>query len=240
MKYYRKKIKEYNRQAEETVSGVGMEDTISAVKRSIAKKSDRRMSYVEFVFQQSRFIQKRWWFFQMVFLIVLSVFLGEESDPYLPRLLGMGAPLFVTLMLPEIWKNRRCYSMEIEGGSYYSLRRIYSARMITFALVDLLLLTIFWGISGLRFEMFIMNFILPLNICCSICFRMLYAKKASMELTVLAFAVWTTVWMMILTNDLLYERLVLPMWGGYLAISLAYLSYCVYKLQTVEEGMICG
>lgn len=242
MRNLRKKIREYDNHLKEArFMEEGMKRTIIAVKDNMAKQKDRTLSYAEFLFLQSYFIQKRWWVLQTLFLLGLWILLGDKSDEaYLFRLLGMGAPLFVSLILPEIWKNRRYYSMEIERSSFYSIRQIYSARMVLFAFVDILLLTLFLGVSGLDLEIFIINFILPLNICCSICFRLLYAPRASIELTVFAFVVWTGLWIAILMNDAWYQRFILPMWGLYFTLSLAYLIFNIYKLQTVEEEMICS
>lgn len=151
MKAYKKKIAEYNRQIEgQRIAEESLGKTIALVKQSLRTKRERMLSYAEFVFYQSRFIQKRWWLLQGLFLLVLWLLLGDLSDDYyLTRLLGLGAPLFVILILPEIWKNRRYYSTEIESSFFYSLKQIYSARMILFALMDVFLLSAFWGITGL-------------------------------------------------------------------------------------------
>lgn len=242
MKAYKKKIAEYNRQIEgQRIAEESLGKTIALVKQSLRTKRERMLSYAEFVFYQSRFIQKRWWLLQGLFLLALWLLLGDLSDDYyLTRLLGLGAPLFVILILPEIWKNRRYYSTEIESSSFYRLKQIYSARMILFALMDVFLLSAFWGITGLPLAVFIVNFILPLNICCSICFRFLCMRRVNMELTTVAIGVWTIVWMVILGNDHWYQKLVLPVWGLYLVLSFAYLAYCVYRLLYREEETLCN
>ncbi|RRD94603.1 hypothetical protein EII17_07425 [Clostridiales bacterium COT073_COT-073] len=242
MKNYKKIIAEYSRQIEsQIISEEKIGKTIALVKQSMLRQRERMLSYAEFVFFQSKFIKKRWWLLQALFLLALWLLLGDMSDDYyLPRLLGLGAPLFVSLILPEIWKNRKYYSIEIESSSFYTLKQIYSARMILFALIDILLLSAFWAITGLPVEIFIVNFILPLNICCSICFRLLCIRKVNMELTMMMIGIWTVIWMVILANDSWYQRLVLPIWGLYLALSLTYLVYCVYKLLSGEEEILCN
>ena len=159
---------------------------------------------------------------------------------YLPRLLGLAAPLFVCLILPEIWKNRRYYSVEIENTSFYTLNQIYSARMILFALMDILLLTVFWRVTKLPLEIFIVNFILPLNICCSICFRLLCMQKVSMEVSMIAMGIWSILWLAIFINDGWYQKLLAPLWGVYLVLSFAYLFYCIYKLLSHREEILCN
>ena len=60
---------------------------------------------------------------------------ASESDS-LKRIMGIAACAFVILMIPELWKNRASGSMEIEASAYYSLRRVYAARMLLFGMAD--------------------------------------------------------------------------------------------------------
>lgn len=53
-----------------------------------------------------------------------------DSNYYTQRCIGIAAPLFVIMLVPEIWKNRNANAMEIECTSYYSLRQMYAARMM--------------------------------------------------------------------------------------------------------------
>ena len=46
------------------------------------------------------------------------------------RIMGISATIFVVLIVPEIWKNRRNGAIEIEQASYYTLRQICTARML--------------------------------------------------------------------------------------------------------------
>ena len=43
------------------------------------------------------------------------------------RIMGISATIFVVLIIPEIWKNRRNGAIEIEQASYYTLRQICTA-----------------------------------------------------------------------------------------------------------------
>lgn len=69
-------------------------------------------------------------------------------DPDFFLYVGALAPLFAILLIPELWRNRHSASMEIEGAALYSLRQIYSARMLLFAMTDTLFLTVFCGLAA--------------------------------------------------------------------------------------------
>lgn len=146
-----------------------------------ASEQENMLSYHEFLWMQLKFIQKRWWLFQMGLLTVLWVMLsvtGEAAE--IKKGLGVTASLFVILMIPEIWKNRSSHSTEIEAASFYSLKQIYAARMTLFALVDVILLSIFCGISTatarIAFTELIVQFLLPMSISACICFQVLCSK----------------------------------------------------------------
>lgn len=55
----------------------------------------------------------------------------------------MAASLFAVLIMPELWKNRNTGAMEIEGTTFYTLRQMYAARIMAFALADGFILGIF-------------------------------------------------------------------------------------------------
>ena len=65
------------------------------------------LSDAEFLFQQSRYIRKRWWLLQAGVLMALWLLLrATASGFYIQRYLGVAASLFGILVLPEMWKNR--------------------------------------------------------------------------------------------------------------------------------------
>ena len=57
--------------------------------------------------------------------------------------MGILAPSFVILILPELWKNRSNGAMEVEGATFFSIKNIYAARMLLFGMVDVCLLSVF-------------------------------------------------------------------------------------------------
>jgi len=191
------------------------------------------LSWPEFLAQQSRYIKKRWWALQGGLLALLLCLLqSSDSDFLIRRCMGVGAPLFALLLLPELWKNRGSGAMEVECTTYYSLRQIYAARLVLFAGVDFVLLSLFFlGTSWLAqvtvWEM-LTQFMLPFNVTCCICFRCLYSVKNGSEVfSLLLCAIFTALWTRFLLLDAVYDAISVPLWSLMLALSFGYLAWCV-------------
>lgn len=196
------------------------------------------LSYFEFLMTQMKVIQKRWWFFQLLLLLGLWTLLAFEHEPwYVQRSMGVIASLFVILIIPELWKNRSCHSMEIEAVSYYSLRQIYAARMLLFGIMDILLITFFCQAAsvGLHYELtqLMVQFLFPLSVTACICFGTLCSKYAFSETVAIAMCImWSTVWLFIILNESVYVMLTFPMWcslWGFVCICLAIAVYRTLK-----------
>jgi hypothetical protein len=101
------------------------------------------------------------------------------------------ATIFAVLIIPEMWKNRRFSTVEIEKTTFYSLRQIMAARMLLFGIVDVAMMTIFLGIvsNTIQIEVYkiIIDFLIPFNVSCCICFRLLYSKRHDHDMEYLAF-----------------------------------------------------
>lgn len=191
----------------------------------LAGESERTISPSEFLFLQSRLIQKRWWLLQGLLLTFVCLLLCHmESDYLVRRALGLAGPLFVILILPELWKNRNFDAMEVECTTYYTIRSIYAARLTLFASVDILLLSAFFvGASVFAkitlWEMLI-QFILPFNVTCCICFRALYTKRIQSEtMAMLLCILWIGVWAMLIMSNGVYSAISVPIWIATLAVS---------------------
>ena len=193
----------------------------------------RPLSRWEFLLQQSRYIQKHWWLLQGGLLILLwCVLRSADSSQYMQRSLGVAGPLFALLALPELWKNRGCNAMEVEGAALYSLRQIYAARFTLFAGADVLLLSLFFlGVqrSGMAtlWELLV-QFLLPCNVSCCICFSCLYSRRVSSEaLCLVLCGIWTAFWESLLLRDAVYQAVSPILWGGLLALSLLFLGWII-------------
>ena len=200
-------------------------------------ESQGYLTRMEFLYQQSRYILKRWWVAQGLLLLALWwVLKHSDSSYFIQRSMGTAAPLFVVLMMPEFWKNRHMNAMEIECTSYFSLRRIYAARLILFASVDLILLSAF-SLTSVRtthlslWELMV-QFILPFNVTCCICFQTLYNKWFRSEIfSMFLCMLWSAVWILIVLNTRLYSMISEAIWYLLLIMSTLYLGYCIYRGQ---------
>lgn len=212
--------------------------TIEISKTAFYEAEARRsLSRWEFLAQQGRYIQKRWWLFQGALLAALLLLLWSwEGGVSLRRGLGVGGPFFVILALPELWKNRSCNAMEVESTTFYSLRQIYAARMTLFAGVDLLLVSLFFlgaSFTGrLTLWEMMVHFLLPCCVTCGICFQCLYSARGIPEVfAIFLCALWTGLWVMVVTNDTVYQAISVPVWNLLLAGSVGYLLFCVRQGQ---------
>jgi len=215
-------------------------DTIAVSKATfLSGEAERTVSPAEFLFLQSKLIQKRWWFLQGLLLAFVCLFLCHmETDYLIRRALGLTGPLFVILILPELWKNRNFDAMEVECTTYYTIRSIYAARLTLFAVVDLLLLSAFFAVASVvarisLWEMLI-QFVLPFNVTCCICFRTLYAKRIRSEaLAMLLCILWAGVWAMLILSNAIYSMISVPIWIASLAASV--LGMCYTLCQGTEK-----
>ena len=136
---------------------------------SVLSKQSHRTSYFEFLYEQTKFIKKRWWILQGCVLMCLWIWLSNYTSDIkdMMRIMGISATIFVVLIVPEIWKNRRNGAIEIEQASYYTLRQICTARMLMFGVVDLVIVMVFLAITYqttiLSLSDLVVNFLLPVN-----------------------------------------------------------------------------
>lgn len=201
-------------------------------------EADGMLSRAEFLYQQSRYIQKRWWLLQGGTLLLLwKLMKWAGSGFFVQRGMGVAASLFAVLLLPELWKNRSADAMEVECAACYSLRQIYAARIFLSALVDFLLLGIFCTaalITGrMLAEDLIVQFFLPYFVTCCICFGALYSRRVRLsEVSALFLCmVWCAVWMQqVLMNETLYAA-VCSVWPAEMAAAVGYLGWCIHRGQ---------
>ena len=201
-------------------------ETIAVSKTAfLSVEAERNLSHLEFLAVQGRLVQKRWWFLQGLLLAFVCLFLCHmEADYMIRRALGLAGPLFVILILPELWKNRNFDAVEVECTTYYTIRSIYAARLTLFAGVDLLLLSAFFIAASVVAQItlweMVIQFVLPFNVTCCICFRTLYAKRIRSEaLAMLLCILWTGFWAMLIMSNSVYSVISVPIWIAALAVS---------------------
>ena len=210
----------------------------SAKEAFYESEKDEILTGPEFLYQQAGYIRKRWWVLQGFLLAFLWMLLkyAAVGNYYAQRCMGTVAPLFVLLLLPELWKNRTANAMEVEGAAYFSLRQIYSARLLMFAVIDLLMLSAFSmavvGSGRVVLEDVALQFFLPLVITCCVCFHTLYSKREVSEgFSVFLCIVWAILWLQLILNGNIYETVSVPVWYVVLTLSVVYLLYCIYRGQ---------
>ena len=215
-----------------------LQKTIAVSKSAfLAGESERTVSHVEFLYQQSRYVKKHWWLIQAVLLFALCLLLHQtEGALHIRRSLGVAAPLFVILILPELWKNRSYDAMEVEGTTFYTIRQVYAARLTLFAGVDLLLLTAFFIGASFFARVTVMElliqFLLPFNVACGICFQTLYGGRNNSEaFSILLCSVWTGLWTLVVLNDAVYNAISVPVWMFLLTISFVFMGFSLRKGQ---------
>lgn len=211
--------------------------TLEQAKEIFYKNSlNRTSSYFEFLYQQGLFIRKRWWVLQFFILLVLYFLLQKtHMDTLMQRRMGILSSVFIIVMVPELWKNRSSVSMEIEGASYYTLRQIYSARMLLFTAVDGVLLSLFAGIAvsttAIGIKEIILQFFLPMTITCCICFRTLCSKFSSSEYIAVTMSIfWIALWQLLILQTSVYDTISMPVWIGVCTLTFLYFCYCVRRV----------
>lgn len=236
MRQYQKKIKEYQRLIrEQYVQEASVQSLAARCEAVMAGQEDRHISYFEFLYEQSRYIEKRWWALQGALLLLLwCLLVNNGADENMERLMGSFAAVFAILIIPEIWKNRRYSSVAVELASYYSLRQICTARILLFAAVDMVMVTFFFLITLhtvpiLAYRLAV-HFLIPFLVSCCICFRMLCSRRQGMEYTAAVLCmVWSVVWLAVIANDAVYDRISEPVWIGLIALFFGYLVFCIRK-----------
>lgn len=215
-------------------------DTIKKSKEAFYKKEQERMlTYMEFLWSQFKQLKKRWWLFQMLLLATAGLLLPfmerEVGEYYVQRSIGVIGVLFVVLIIPELWKNRDCFCMEIEAAAYYTLKQIYAARLFLFGMVDVLLLTLFCGSiqKSLYFTFWelLVQFLFPMAVTACICFGMLCNKYAAGETVSVALCfIWSGIWWFILLNEKIYEAIIMPLWLCLFGMALLLFGFLIYTI----------
>lgn len=218
-------------------------ETLQSAKRSFYESAaQKEVSYLEFIYEQMHYIRKRWWMLQFLVLFYTGWILQKEKESAdMQKTLGISASLFIIMMIPELWKNRSSCSLEIEGAARFSLRQIYTARMLTFTVVDTIFLSVFAGVIVMTTPVsivdMIVQFFLPMTVACCICFGCLCSRYAPSEyMACFLSMLWSVIWMRIVLDDRIYRAVSIPVWVGVCCVALLYLTYLVKK---VMNGDIC-
>lgn len=232
------KLKTYaDIQKNSSVNKEKLQCTIEKSKEAFWKsQTSTEVSWLEFLYQQAAYIQKRWWLGQGLLLGALWLVLYfSNSNVYERRCAGILVPCFVILFLPELWKNRSSNAMEVEGTAYFSLQKIYAARMLLFGMVDICLLTVFFVVSVFTIQItvidFLIQFLVPLNVTGCICLGTLRSKRNFSAFSALMLCMgWIVIWISMVLNDEIYKNISLPVWIGIILLSFICFFYSIMRV----------
>lgn len=233
---FEEKLKIYKKTVQVPVKEEAIQRTVQLSKAAFyASEQDKVMSYHEFLLAQFGVIQKRWWGFQFLILLLfwISFRMSMEMEA-VQKSLGVTVSLFIILVIPELWKNRDSRSMEIEAASYYSLRQIYAARMTLFGIVDVVLVTLFCGLTSVTLNLamsdLLTQFLFPMVVTACICFGVLCSKHHFSEFAAISMCmIWSVLWWLLTLNESAYRKITMPVWIGLLGIALFFLIFVVYR-----------
>lgn len=204
-------------------------------------ETKRYVSLPEFIYEQMLYIKKVWWFLQAGILVLLGLMMKTAvSETYIERCMGITAPIFIILILPELWKNVSSRSLEIEGASLFPLQKIMAARMILFGMVDLVLLTVFAGIGITSINIsaleMLIHFVLPMMVTTCICLR-LFSGRIFRGITpsVIACLLWLAIWTLVVLREDVYLIVSVPAWITLLVLVFFYTCYCVWRILSNSE-----
>lgn len=230
-----KKLKDYKESMKIITDEQNIKET---VKKSIevfySAEQEKLLTYWEFLWAQLRLIRKRWWLFQILLLFLLWTALPFiQGEPFIQRIFGVVAALFIILIIPELWKSQTYQAMEFEAVSYYSLRQIYAARMLLFGIVDIVLITLFCGLTAaatnILLPQLMVQFIFPMVVTAAVCFGILSSKYSSEATAIMMCIVWNAIWLIIILNEKIYTAITFPLWLTFIGIAFIFLAFVVYR-----------
>lgn len=212
-------------------------ETILKAKKCFYEAAEQgEITYFEFLYEQIGYIGKQWWIWQFFALFFTGCLLREIEDVFLvQRLMSISATLFVIMVIPELWKSRRYHSLEIEGVSYFSLRQIYAARMLIFAIVDSIFLSFFAGAvlvtMIVSIEELVIHFFLPMIVTCCICLHALCGRYEGSEYAACFVSLlWSSIWTLFVSNENIYRVISIPVWFAVCCMAILFLTYTVRKV----------
>ena len=123
MKQYQRKIKEYKSLIQkEYIQETAVCTVMEQCSDIVSRQDNRRASYFEFLFEQFKFIKKRWWALQGGILFLLWILLADsDGGANTERTLGAMSVMFSVMIVPEIWKNSSGSGYDYSFFQYFSL-----------------------------------------------------------------------------------------------------------------------
>ncbi len=207
-----------------------------------AKKEYRRQMLIdpmngwEFLFNQMMSLSKKYWLSQLIVFLIAAlslIFINFDSHISQTKIsyFAIYGPLLIIFSIPELWKNISANSFEVEGTTYFDLRKLYLSRLVLVGMLDLILATILTAIlvesSGLSLYRAAVYFFVPFNFCSCICFSLLCSRRkiCSEQLAVGGCISGAILWYLLVKNYQVYELLQINIWYLLLILSFGYLIF---------------
>ena len=85
-------------------------------------------------------------------------------------------------------------------------------------------------------QLCLIQFILPMNVTCCICFRLLCSKEDDyVSSTLFSCLIWIAVWTLVVLKDSIYEHISTSIWCGMMILSVLYLCYSIWRVWKCSE-----
>lgn len=194
-----------------------------------------RINFFEFLTIQIRLMKKRWWILQSIVLFCASQWIvASENTNYSYRGLSILASLFVIFIIPELWKNVECKSIEIEMCSLFDLKRVYAAKLIACGLIDTFLLTLFCVIVTSMYDIMISDilkqFVFPIVISSTVCLMSFSNRKKYSEYITMVGCIFSNlIWIIIIMNEKFYSKLTPLIWIILFSICICLIIYSIRR-----------
>ena len=236
-----KKIEHLLRNIPQQITSAPSKDAIDstvlkAKEIMITKEKTSRIDFAEFLIIQMKIMRKRWWILQGILLFLACEWLSVSGDvDYIYRGWSILAALFVILIIPELWENMECKSMEIEESSLFDLRKVYAAELIAAGPVDTIFLTFFCvTVTQLQYVLLadvLKQFVFPVMIAATICMMVFSCRNPFSELTTMVICIVANLlWATIVLNESIYYKITSWIWIGLFAVSISLIIYSVRKV----------
>ncbi len=154
------------------------------------------------------------------------------------------APLLIIFSIPELWRNISAASYEVEGTTYFDLRKLYFSRLVLVGMMDLILATVLTVItvqtSGFSAYEAVIYFFVPFNLNCCICFTLLCSKRkiCSELISAVCCIGGAMFWYLIVKQYHVYELLQMKIWYLLLILSFSYLVFAGKRILESSRGYL--
>ncbi|OPJ61444.1 hypothetical protein [Clostridium oryzae] len=211
-----------------------LEETVLKSKSIFEENAQKKKaSEWEFLISQFFIIKKSFWILQALVIVIfiswVNIFNSSEISGDVSVYFAVFVPLFVISAIPEVWKNIQFRALEIENTTYFTLKKVYVARILIIGMYDLLLASILLCtiayITSTPLYMLIIYFLVPFNTTCCICFIALGSKRRlnSSSFAVSLCTIWTGICYGLAKNIKIYEMVQEKLWYVLIMLSFVYL-----------------